>query len=134
MDPQKRFLASTLQGALDAEVLSYDDLYRHIPAQSLAEHVPTELLWVVITEGMRRAGLGFSDAGTGQAAPMPQVPVVSAPSNESKPEPAEETDASKENEEFPFEVSDDDMPPIPDDDAVVVEDVDWDDDDQDEEE
>jgi hypothetical protein len=150
MDPQKRFLASTLQGALDADVLTRADLFRHMSAEILARYVPPEILWEVITVGMRRSALGINeDSSASVSSAMPATPVMnpkgaetsSAPENSGDGESdvdtmfAGTTGQSSDDEEndLPFEISDDEMPPIPDHDAVVVEDVDWDDDDDDKE-
>lgn len=57
MDPKKQFIAQMIEGALHAEIVSLDDLFRHISAEMLAEHVPPELVTACIQEGMERAGL-----------------------------------------------------------------------------
>jgi hypothetical protein len=101
MDPQKRFLASTLQGAIDAEVLGVEDLYRHLPAEILAEHIPSEILWTVLTSGMKAAGLGFGAKGAPRpAVPQPPTPAIPAPP-EPEPEPEPESEPEPEPEPEP---------------------------------
>jgi predicted RNA-binding protein with EMAP domain len=57
MDPKKLFLANMIEGALEAEVITLDDLYRHVSAEILAQYVPPELVSACIQEGMERSGL-----------------------------------------------------------------------------
>lgn len=57
MDPKKQFLAQMIEGALKAEIISLNDLYHHVSAEVLAEHVPPELVSACIQEGMEKAGL-----------------------------------------------------------------------------
>lgn len=160
MDPQKRFLASTLQGAIDADVLTNEDLFRHMSAEVLAEHLPSDLLWSVLVDGMKRAGIGF-DAETAPATSAAEEPPPDQPEPPAQEKPpaqatqadaaeaaAPSTEASDSNFEvdegdvaamfqevdssgaldadLSFEISDEDMPPLPDGDSVVVEDVKWD--------
>lgn len=57
MDPKKAFLAQMIDGALSAEIITLEDLFRHVTAEVLAEHVPPEIVTGCIQEGMERAGL-----------------------------------------------------------------------------
>jgi hypothetical protein len=57
MDPKKMFLAQMIDGALRAEIISLDDLFRHVSPEVLAEHMPPEIITACIQEGMERAGL-----------------------------------------------------------------------------
>ena len=57
MDPKKQFLAQMIEGAIEAEIITLADLYRHVNAEILAEYVPPELVSACIQEGMERAGL-----------------------------------------------------------------------------
>ena len=154
MDPQKFFLAKTLQGAVDASVITLEDLYDHIPAEILSEHIPSEILWGVIVEGMQRSNLGFGGVDTtppeGERLTQPPPPPEETPvggGTEEAPAPKsrdefevnegevealfdQATDEEESGEEdVAFEVTeglDDEMPPIPDE-GIIVEEVDWDD-------
>lgn len=155
MDPQKFFIAKTLQGAVDAEVIALEDLYHHIPAETLAEHIPFEILWTVIAEGMQSSGLGFGGVDTtppeGERLADPPLAAMTLDVTheviESEESPPEErgdfraiegevdalfdqaTGEEEEGEEVNFEVTeglDDEMPPIPEE-GIIVEEVDWDD-------
>lgn len=167
MDPQQRFIASTLQGALDADVLTLEGLYKHIPAEILAEYVAPELLWACLTEGMASAGLGFDGSPLTRdegAAPPPlpsQAPSEPPPEAEAIAEaevPGEEDDDVDEvspehiEESVDFDVTEgdvdelleaatgveeieldgdeviEDLPPLPVDEALIVEEVNWGDD------
>jgi hypothetical protein len=75
MEPQKLFMANILQGAIDAGVISLEDVFRHIPAEVLSRHVPSQILWGSITEGMARAGLGFGDAAASASKALRVAPV-----------------------------------------------------------
>ncbi len=57
MDPKKQFLAQMIEGALKAEIITLSDLFKHINAEILAQHVPPELVSACIQEGMENAGL-----------------------------------------------------------------------------
>ncbi len=57
METKKQFLAQMIDGALQAEIITLDDLFRHINAEVLAESVPPEILSACIQEGMEKAGL-----------------------------------------------------------------------------
>ena len=57
MDPKKQFLAQMIEGALEAEIITLSDLYRHVNAEILAQYVPPELVSACIQEGMERSGL-----------------------------------------------------------------------------
>jgi len=57
MDPKKQFLAQMIDGALNAEIITLADLFRHVNAEVLAEHVPPEIVTACIQDGMERAGL-----------------------------------------------------------------------------
>lgn len=154
MDPQKFFIAKTLQGAVDAEVIALEDLYHHIPAETLAEHIPFDVLWTVIVEGMQASGLGFGGVDTtppeGEHLTEPPTAAMTLDASheviESEESPPKErsdfevnegeVDAlfdqateEEEGEEVNFEVTDgldDEMPPIPEE-GIIVEEVDWDD-------
>ena len=56
MDAKKKFLASMIEGALKAEIITLSDLFRHVNAEVLAKHVPPELVSACIQEGMEKAG------------------------------------------------------------------------------
>ncbi len=56
-DPKKKFLAQMIEGALEAEIITIQDLFQHIDAEILAEAIPPELLTACIQEGMEKAGL-----------------------------------------------------------------------------
>jgi hypothetical protein len=138
MDPQKRFLAATLKGAMEAEVITREDVYRHMGADVLAEHVPSELLWTCILKGMVASGIG-----PGQGT-RPQSPAAKKPLHVSPPKaaPRDDDEAVVEQDDAPpmpdegpvaggsidIDVADalDDLPPLPDDEELAVEDVDWD--------
>ncbi len=135
MDPQKRFLAATLQGAMDAEVISRKDLYRHVDAKVLAEHVPPDILWSCLLEGMAGAGIG-PGAASGPKAPMPSSPIFpkkpKAPAVTSGKEPDKKGGGARGDGQggggsIDIDVTDalDDLPPLPDDEELAVEDVDW---------
>ncbi len=184
MDPQQRFIASTLQGALDADVLTLEDLYKHLPAEVLAEHIAPDILWSCLTEGMATAGLGFGgtapmapesteEKAEEKAAPPPlpsQTPSAPPPSPEViVSEEVDEDDISEEElvddedidevspeqveESVDFDVTEgdvdelleaatggeeelslngddviEDLPPLPVDEALIVEEVNWGDD------
>ncbi len=57
MDAKKQFLAQMIEGALKAEIITLEDVFRHVSAEALAEHVPPELVTACIQDGMERAGL-----------------------------------------------------------------------------
>jgi hypothetical protein len=57
MDEKKRFLAQMIEGALSAEIITLEDLYKHVNPEVLAQSVPPELLSACIQEGMEKAGL-----------------------------------------------------------------------------
>jgi hypothetical protein len=57
MDPKKQFLAQMIDGALKAEIITLSDLFEHVSAEVLAQHVPPELVSACIQEGMEKAGL-----------------------------------------------------------------------------
>jgi len=156
MDPQKFFLAKTLQGAVDASVLTFEDLYVHISSFVLAEHVPSDILWNVIVEGMQRSNLGFNGLDTtppqGErfSDPPPAPPQELTEDQALPPEPEapaakssefevnegevdalfdQATEDEPEDDTMAFEVTDgldDEMPPIPEE-GIIVEEVDWDD-------
>ncbi len=88
MNPQQLFLASTLKGALDAEVLSLKDLFQHINAETLAEHVAPELIWACITEGMAAAGLGFGGEAPKEARKEPAKRPSATPARERRERPS----------------------------------------------
>lgn len=182
MDPQRRFIASTLQGALEAEVLSLKDVYRHMGAEILAEHVAPEIIWACLTEGMAAAGLGFGGQTSRPAevekkkaaapikpepAPFRQAAKVAEKDKSAPPplpglgffkeeEPAEEefeeeVSADQVEEAIDFDVTEsevvellkhataneddginidtddviEDLPPLPVDEALIVEEVNW---------
>ncbi len=129
MDPQKRFLASTLQGAIDADVVTKENLAKHMTPEVLAEHLPGETLWECIREGMAAADLG---TGEGSAPPRPAAS-SSAVADEGDDEGFSEEDFDGEasavgDASIDIELADDldDLPPLPDDEELAVEDVDWD--------
>lgn len=138
MDPQKKFLAATLQGAMDAEVISREDVFRHMTAAVLATHVPSEILWECLLEGMAEAGIG-PGAATGPKTPMPASP--SFPKKPFAPEGGGKAAGAKEPAKkgatpsegavgggsIDIDVTDalDDLPPLPDDEELAVEEVDW---------
>lgn len=120
MDPQKKFLASTLQGALDADVLTRDDLYRHMSAQVLAEHLPTHVLWECLLDGLKNTGLS-----TGELAPAEEISEDVDERMSEVPE-AEFLEGDVRPSSIDIDVSDalEELPPLPDDEEL--EDVDWD--------
>jgi len=120
MDPQRRFLAATLQGAIDAEVLSGEDIARHVTPVVLATHIPSDLLWGCLVEGMERAGLVVRDSGA-----VPRAAAEAGPLG-SGAEPAERAHATSGSIDIDVTDALDELPPLPDDD-LPVEDVDWED-------
>lgn len=173
MDPQRRFLASILQGALDADVLSLQDLYRHVPAEVLAAYIDPMILWSCLSEALSGAGLGPGGTSSApavaaeerQPAPSPDPEVEVAAEDDGDEAPA---DAAEEEEEegevsevtpeqvesaVSFDVTEgdvddflnaaasgseeihldgdgviEDLPPLPVDEALIVEEVNWGDD------
>ena len=152
MDPQRRFLASTLQGALDADVVSLEDLYRHLPAEVLAEHIDPVVLWTCLSNAMSAVGLG-----SGPPSPRASDLHETSAAGDDRPETSdvEVTDVSPAQEEpataievddhdiddvpdgsrdaaddlgFDVESVIEDLPPLPVDDALIVEEVNWGDD------
>ena len=178
MNPQRRFLASTLQGALDADVLTFKDLYRHLNANVLAEHVSSEILWSCLAEGMEAAVFGAFEALPSAAGQKPaatplkekvaeeQVEASFAPAPPPLPTKSRSNDFPELLEDFDEEISADqveesldfdvtegevaelleqatgdgegitldssdvieDLPPLPADEALIVEEVNWGDD------
>jgi hypothetical protein len=128
MDPQRRFLAATLQGAIDAEVLSGEDIARHVTPVVLATHIPSDLLWGCLVEGMERAGLVVRDSGAMPPSPKLPVPRAAAEAGPlgSGAEPAERAHATSGSIDIDVTDALDELPPLPDDD-LPVEDVDWED-------
>ena len=57
MDAKKQFLAQMIEGALQAEIITLDDLYRHVNAETMANAIPPAILTACIQEGMEKAGL-----------------------------------------------------------------------------
>jgi hypothetical protein len=57
MDPKEQFLAQMIDGALKAEIITLNDLFQHVTAEILAQHIPPALLSACIQEGMEKAGL-----------------------------------------------------------------------------
>jgi hypothetical protein len=152
MDPQRRFLASTLQGALDADVVSLEDLYRHLPAEVLAEHIDPAILWECLSKAMSAAGLGSgppsprvsdlnetstagddrpetSDVEVADVSPEQVEPAtaITVDDNDIDDVPDGSRDAA---DDLGFDVESviEDLPPLPVDDALIVEEVNWGDD------
>lgn len=56
-DPKKKFLAQMIKGALEAEIITLEVLFKHVNAEVLAASIPPELLSAAVQEGMEKAGL-----------------------------------------------------------------------------